>query len=361
MLFSARRLFFVCLLALPYLLQAQGPKKITVTGDAFPERDVFFVGEIHSINEKEAFNQAMFQYVQAEYGVPNLVREYGPGLAYLFNCYLKYRDTTIFRYMQDPKTRENLEAQRIYNNGLPEAQRMTCYGIDFDRMEFVSAVRLILHKNAGTENTELYKYVYGLPDSILGNNELSKVSSKLRIQTYGAARTLFEKEREVLSGLVHTDYAVLENILANPTTEKHFAKRDKGMYENMRHQLKGKKYLCVVGQMHTVYSYHNVQTSLAKRLLRNGTHFNLITEVAKASYSTYQWFHSKDDTAKRIYPPGGPSRIIDNKDVMALAYTRYYKRGYFNLIGEGEFKEQGVKQNHGIPTYYVFFDYPPLD
>lgn len=74
-------------------------------------------------------------------------------------------------------------------------------------------------------------------------------------------------------------------------------------------------------------------------------------------------------TARRNRDKGGRSdwrtvllhsaAIIGNDSVMQLAYTKYYRPDEFVLVNERVFEPLGVRQNHHMSTYYVFFDHKP--
>ncbi len=338
---------------------AQEDKPIKVVGAGIPKANMYFIAEVHSIEESDHFNFAMIRYLNSKHGVRNIVIERGRAYAYLLNRYINENDSTLFRYYGKDIIVNYYPQVRQLNATLPAYQKVRYFGMDFERMEFVAVVKMILERSAETRESKLYQYVCSLPDSLCHSVYRTHEQIAARRTVYREAQRIFDNEKEILKKEVKTDYDELEAIMENPADESKFSRRDRGMYRNIKRQLNGQPFLCIVGGHHTEYRRGEVYQSLVKKLMHHdkkaAKDMVIFDEVHRGRFATVNiWAH---EGAPVTYDslPGGPRYFVKEQAAMDIAYRMYSSTDSFTLVHKSVFRPAVTKDNHGINSYYVFF------
>jgi len=349
----------VCWLACVYFLfsitgnlSAQQAKQIVFIGDSIKNKEHFFISEVHGIYESPYFEYAAITYFNEVHHTSNIILETGASGAYLCNRYMRNGDTTLLKYFAQ-SARTYLVMLKKYNDLPGTVDKLNFYGIDFEAISsFVPAVQLILNNSTGNKavSTELYKFINGLPDTtyLLGRYP-EKLAERTKI--YNEAKRMFGNEETSLEGMLKPeDFSVLKRIFENPSSEKHFQKRDKRMLVNLNRQgnLKNERFVCILGGHHL---NADSKKSFLNKYLRAEPRSNnaLITTVCKNCYAAIRYRRNYH------YDVVGPENITGNDSVMSLAYNRYFASGKYSLINQYEFKNAGVDANPSIDVYYMFF------
>jgi len=345
-----------CLISAP--TSAQNSNKVTVVGGDMKGKEIVFVAESHAITEKKDFYNALIPYLANDYGICNLVLETSHSSAYLLNSFLYNNDSTIFIYNTDSTSVKSLLQLKALFLQLPKDKRIRIYGMDFERMEFVVVAKKIFEQN-GFLKSDLYQYINSLPDSFHYKVRMTPAQSKLRIDVYAKAREFFNKEKQILKDSIKIDYETLERIFENPTLESKFSRRDKGMYQNIDEQLKGKPFMCIVGRYHTEYHRHQVYPSLIKLIVKgnpiNRKKLMIIDEVSNIKYLTTPLWSVEG--AEKVYTSGkaGPEYFTTNDSAMLRAYKHYTSGDKYVLVHKNLFSDIVHKDNHGLDSYFIFF------
>jgi len=240
---------------------AQMDKKIEVVGDSLPSTDVFFIAENHGIYEGDQLEVELIELLNEKFQIQHVVLECSKSLAYLLNCYAQQGDTTI--YLLDKKI--NVLAKKYKK--LYEEHKIIVHGMDFERGEFITAIKLLLKKNDYGRKTELYKYVSSFPDTIENFIPRGISGYEKRTDIYRATQNIFELEKDSLKKDLGDDYNIVAEILENPVTEREMKKRDETMAVNLS-ALKGQKFVCITGAGHTTLHSGN---SLLSRFIHDNT------------------------------------------------------------------------------------------
>ncbi len=339
-------------------------KPISVAGSTLKDKDVIIIAETHSITEKSDFYNAFLYSLATEQNISNVVIESSHSEAFLFNRYLQYGDTTLLMYFQDSGSHRRIVAMKNMYDLLPVDKKIKIFGIDFERMEFVVASRIILALNH-VEGTALNHFLNNFPDSLLFKIHMSPTESKLRIAIYDSARRIFEKEQAQLKAKISTDYDVLEHIFMNPTQEAKFARRDLGMFQNMDAQLKGKPFVAIVGLYHATYTRHQVFPSLIKLLLKNGLcteeKLTIINEISNKKYLVNRLWDKEGTPPQYTDGVAGPEYFTDVDSAMYRGYHNYFSGDTYVLAHKSLFNDIVFKGNHGLDEYFVFFGNRPLN
>lgn len=329
---------------------------------------MFFVAEIHSIEDRFQFYESLCTYLVANNGIRNIVLEDGHAEDWLLNAYLRHGDTTYFRYFpKDRVMRHFLDHLRTINDGLPEAQKLNIRGMDFERMFYAIAAREILSRNPGTNHTIFYKYIFSIPDSALRKMSMTNEQHKMRRKEVPRSQQIFAQSKDTLEReMAKEDFAALKLIFENPNTEQKWGRRDKGMYENiMQQQLMKEPFLCIVGRNHTEYkrSGNPFHKSLMKTILRRDKGISkkiaVIDEVRNGAYREQHLFSSAGFQEKMSYGTAGPAYFIKSDTAMSLGYSKYFKPDSYILVHKDVFTNIIEKDNHHLDSWYVFFGEPP--
>lgn len=328
-------------------------------------KQYFFVGEIHSIDERWAFYESLVTHLATHNGIRNIVLEAGHSKAWLLNQYVHQGDTTYFHYFpQDTALRHFADQLRTINSNLSTDHKINIRGIDFERMEFAIVSRKILSEHAALTTTALYKYIHSLPDSLLTKVRKTREQTVMRAEVYTRACELFKTEKETLKQQLGSNYPILELMFENPSSEQHFANRDNGMYANIINQhLLDKPFLCIVGQFHTEIQTIDLHPSLLKLLTKHHQDFKqklaLINEVHNGSFTEQRLMLSEGTPQKVSYGKSGPNYFIRHKRPMHKGFTAYLKPNSYTLAYKTQFPGPVKKRLHKIDTWYVFFGEHP--
>ncbi len=341
---------------------AQEQANIDIVGEGFGNKQMYFLAEMHTGQERAAFTNAMLHYLVAQHGITNIVLETSASEAYLQNQYLHDGDTTLFRYYPNAGMRKTLDGLRQLNANLPAGKQITVYGMDFERAEFVVAAKMILEMHGG-RGSALHKYLCSVPDSFVYATHMTIEQRKLRQDVWRDAQKVYQNQIKLLEHLLGKHYPELQRIFENPTSEWKFSRRDKGMYRNIHKQLGSAPFVCVVGSYHTWYHRGQVYPSLVKLLVKakkdNRKKMVIIDEVFNGTMEANMLFSHDSDSLRYEYQSIGPGYFVRNDSAMARAYARYHTPGSFQVVNRKEFADIVPQSNHGLDSYFVFFGEAP--
>lgn len=110
---------------------------------------VLIFGECHTVFFEPGFKYRLIRQRSDSYGIHDVFMEIGHSAAYLFNRYLQTGDTTLLRQPALVYTwptgnyRLFWDSLRVYNNSLPDAQKIVIHGVDFERAEAFKVLLLL--------------------------------------------------------------------------------------------------------------------------------------------------------------------------------------------------------------------------
>jgi hypothetical protein len=343
-------LFSIGLTAFTYATASAQSKKFEYSDKGLTEVDALFIGEVHGIRDGRQFWYDAIRHAYEKFGITDVVLELGKSEAYLFNAYLQRGDTSIFEEYGSGKEimGQLTEWKDLYNDC-----HIALHGIDFDRIEFVVAVRSIMRRYPEAANTPLSKYLCSLPPSVMDISD-GKDGAKERIRIYTKAKDIFKQEKAALQQVLKADYATVEDIMESPATEKKFNQRDKGMAENLlqlRKQGDG-RFLCIAGLGHTTM---RKKSALINRFIEGapGANVAVIDMVCKNCYIT-SYFGSN------VLWPIVADYYEKNEDAISGLIDKHYKNDVYMLVNQKEVVNFKGGYNT-VPTYYaVFRDQPKV-
>ena len=324
-------------------------KKLEFRDKGISSVNALFVGEVHGIKDLPQFKDDIIRFAHYKFGINNVVLELGKSEAYLFNAFLQRGDTAILEeYGHSKGTMDELEKWK----SLYTECHFTMHGIDFDRIEFVVAVRSILRRYPAAANTRLYRYLCSLPQSVIDISD-GKRGAKERIRIYSIAKDIFEGEKDALKQVLSEDYTTVAGIMENPTTEKRFKQRDKGMAENLsllRKQGDG-RFLCIVGLGHTTT---HKKGSLINRFVDSATEpkVMLIDMVCKNCYLTSYF-------GTNVHEPIIADYYGKNVDAISTLIDKTHRSDVYMLVNQKELTDLKGGYN-AFPTYYAIFRDQPV-
>lgn len=346
---------------------AQSAKPVVIEGRNMQGKQMFFAAEIHSIDERWEFYESLCTYLVANNGIRNIIMEDGHAEAWLLNAYLNYNDTSYFHYFPKDLARKHfLDHLRQINSSLPTDRKLHILGMDFERMYYAIAARQILASYPKLLNTDFQKYIHSLPDSILRQVHMLAKQHQMRKKEYAKAQAIFVASKSTLKAeLKPDDFTALQRIFENPNTEKKWARRDKGMYQNLQRQgLLSQSFLCIVGRYHTIYKrgelHHSLMKHIVKHHKRSVDKIAIIDEVRNGPYIEQHLFSAENAPQITNYGTAGPDYFINDSAAMAIAYKMYFKpQEQYTLVYKDAFMQLVKKDNHHLDSWYIFFGEPP--
>ena len=233
---------------------AQNPQLIITDTIGLYSSKIVTLNEIHGVSNIGILKRLLVNKLVEKNKLTDIVMEIGKSAAYILNEYIATGDSSLltgyiyFTYGNNAKAFW-MELRRYYLMGT----KIRIHGIDFERGEFVPALKMILLKQ-GKSESKLFKYLLSLPDSVF--KLTSSDSKEGRINMLTNCQSIYNKDKLYYdNGSV--DSGMIKSILDNPVSEKRMFQRFRAMeneftmlYQNNRHF-----YLVIVGNFHVERSH----------------------------------------------------------------------------------------------------------
>ncbi len=228
--------------------------------------EAFIVGEFHDVAVVPAVKLALIKYLHENRSVNDVFMEIGYSAAWLYNRYLATGDTT---FITQPSLVYNSTAEgkafwrRLYAYNRATGGHIAIHGIDFERMEFIKALRLLeppgVPKPDYIANSLRYIDTLSLP--VVNSPELANTYNRIKRSAYMNIGTF--------SRYYGDNFNTVSDVLYNKCTYEEYHERDKAMYNNAIWQMRAQgisTFVLFTGKKHCDRSN---KYSLSSRLMKN--------------------------------------------------------------------------------------------
>jgi hypothetical protein len=196
----------------------------------------FIVGEFHDVAVVPGVKLALIKYLHETRGVNDVFMEIGYSAAWLYNRYLATGDTT---FITQPPLVYNSTAEGkafwllLYAYNQATGGHIAIHGIDFERMEFVKAMRLLEPQGVPKPDyiANGLHYIDTLSLPVVNSPELANIYNRIKRSVYMNIGTF--------SRYYGDNFNTVSGVLYNKCTYEEYHERDKAMYGNAISQLKG--------------------------------------------------------------------------------------------------------------------------
>ena len=218
--------------------------------NTFNKHERFIVGEFHDYKQVPEIKLALIKYLHEKCGVDDLFMEIGMGAAYLYNRYLETGDTDFISQpaLVYASTKEGkLFWEKLADYNKLQAKKLVVHGIDFERMEFLKALRVIGDGRAGRPA--------GIRDMLyyIDTVKVEKVNDKALVKVYNRIKEQFDLHEDDCRKYYSNTYVYAKEMMYNINTYSLYSSRNTNMYINTKQLLKSngiKKYLLFAGERH---------------------------------------------------------------------------------------------------------------
>jgi hypothetical protein len=287
----------------------------------------FFVGEFHGVYGVPEIKLALIKYVCEHYDITDVFMEVGYSTAWLYNQYLQTGDTTLFTspvltYAQKKPNRDFWQKLYVYNNGLKH--KLTIHGMDFERMDFVKALKLMMPKDK--ERPAQIRGILSYLDTLSIKSANADIHNKDRAgnelnQLYDSVRQHFITNRTAYRKYYRPYFKDVEQVLLNENTLSKYADRNKAMYHNVVKDLKNekiKKFIVFAGLNH---ANKEGGFTLCSRLMNAEGLKDRLATIAMICKDCYDWQQKPEH---RFESFRGPLTYVADTVLLKSIYQRYY-------------------------------------
>ena len=189
----------------------------------------YIVGELHDHPQTPAVKLALIKFLHEQKNVNDVFMEVGHAAAWLYNRYLETGDTNFITaptlvYAGTPAGRRFWSDLYEYNRA--SLHKITIHGIDFERMEFVKALRLL--KEPG--NCAFTEHAHGLAP--LDSQAVTRVNDPRLVRIYEKTKKDILQHSGDYERCFGKHFKLVREIMFNPSTYHGYSNRDAGMAEN---------------------------------------------------------------------------------------------------------------------------------
>ena len=259
---------------------AQEPELIIPDTIGFYSSKIITLNEIHGVSNIGILKRLLVNKLIEKNNLTDIVMEIGKSSAYLLNEYIVTGDSSLltgyiyFTYGNNAKAFWN-ELRRYYLMGI----KIKIHGIDFERGEFVPALKMILLKQ-GKSESKLFKYLLSLPDSVFKLTSSNTKDERINILTN--CQSIYNDNKSYYDAGI-SDSGVIKSILDNPVSEKKMFRRFRAMEDEftMLYQNDGHSYLLIVGSFH-VENSHPIYKKISNNNNISNDYICVISMIAKS-------------------------------------------------------------------------------
>ena len=286
----------------------------------FSKYDAFFVGEFHGVYATPAIKLSLIKYLNQHNGITDVFMEIGYSAAYLYNAYLSTGDTTLITQpilLYEYKKPEIDFWKRLYEYNKTLDHKVTIRGMDFERVEFLKVLKLLLPK--GKEKPVEIVETLSFIDTI-NVDRISRVDD-IQDTLYERIRYSMTRHTDAYEQFYGASFKIVAGIMFNVNTFRKFNARNKTMYHNMMKQMEEsgvKKFVAFNGAQHAMKD----RGILCGDLNRSKVFKNKLVDIVFTCKNCY-------DYNGTFSHPGGTTRPFETPYRSGTDMSNEYDR-YFN-------------------------------
>ncbi len=306
----------------------EGTLTLSVTDKEFCGYDNYIFGEIHDVAAVPAIKLAIIKYLNQTRGIKDIYLEVSQSAALLYNRYLATGDTNYIThpalvYNSSEEGRKFWRALYNYNHG--SKNKVTIHGIDFERMEFLKALKILSPQNKTRPSSINCLLLFA------DTANIEKVNSDTLAAVYERYRKNLQQNETDYKAYYGENYNTVRAILLNENTLLGYAKRNVTMYASLKKQARKRKWVCFVGVKHV----DNSAEGMFSRLVANDatiagktTSIAMIYKVASSGKTAYR----------------GPASYCHETQAMDFIYEHAGKTCTYSLKKSSWYKESGIEK-----------------
>ena len=196
--------------------------------------DAIIVGELHGVLGTIEIKLELIKKLNSEFSYTAVFMEIGKSAAYIYNLFLQTGDTILLESPAMPYSIKKQEKEFWknlfnYNQSLPKNARLKIYGVDFERLEFLKVLKLLIPKEYNTNNSTFTKKLVSDYDTLIKNIDDYKEFNRL----FKYYKSFFSENSNEIKLIYGDNFHYLEEIFQNPASQEIFNKRNEAMYENI--------------------------------------------------------------------------------------------------------------------------------
>lgn len=285
----------------------------------FRINDIIIVGEMHGVFGTNEIKLEIIKQLNQERNFRNIFMEISKSAAFLYNLFLSTGDTTLLSNPTLPYYIKNEEKKLWsdlykYNFGLPGSSKFRIYGVDFERIEFLKVLKLLLPKDKNPDNSIFTQTLYKEYDSLIENVNDYKVFNKL----FSRYKKYFSKNIEELKTIYGTNFYLVESIFSNKSSQKRFNHRNETMYGNIKEAVQKNSITKFLGFFGLNHTNSEKSYTLVGRLI-NDNSLNRVLNISMICKDGYDW-----QQYIKTFEYAGPYTYYRDKNLMDSIFANFY-------------------------------------
>ena len=305
----------------------------------FKAGDAVIVGEFHGVLGSYEIKLEIIKKLNYEFGYNAIFMEIGKSAAYIYNQFLETGDTTLLEkptmiYSIKKQEKQFWKYLYIYNKSLKNDSKLKIYGVDFERLEFLKVLKLLIPNEGNTNNLPFTKKLINDYDSLIKIIDGYKAFNKL----FNSYKNYFVNNKNEMKEIYGKNIHYLEDIFYNPASLDKFKERNETMYKNIISAVTENKLKKIIGFFGLNHTNSEKSYSLVSKL-KNDTVFKNVVNISMICKNCFDW-----QQYIKIADYSGPYTYQNDKDLMESLFSKYFHSDCkFTLISTDAINNKKVK------------------
>lgn len=301
--------------------------------------DAVIVGEFHGVLGAFEIKLELIKKLNREFGYNAVFMEIGKSAAYIYNLFLQTGDITLLERPTMPYSIKKHEKEfwkylYTYNESLTQNSRLKIYGVDFERLEFLKVLKLLIPKEYNTNNSTFTKKLVNDYDTLIKSIDDYKEFNKL----FKSYKNYFKDNLNEMRLIYGDNFHYLEDIFYNPASQENFKERNEAMYENTFAAVSQNDIKKIIGFFGLNHTNSKKSYSLVGKLI-NGTTFKNVINISMVCKNCFDW-----QQYIKIAEYSGPYTYQRDKVLMESLFSKYFLPACkFTVIPTDAINDEKVK------------------
>lgn len=301
------------------LLNSEAKTNKSILDKNLQESDAIIVGEFHGVLGAYQIKLELIKKLNKEFNYTAIFMEIGKSAAYLYNLFLQTGDTTLLENPAMPYSIKKQEKQfwkylYAYNQILPKDARLKIYGVDFERLEFLKVLKLLIPKEYNINNSTFLKNLIADYDTLIKIIDDFKEFNKL----FKSYKSYFNSNLNEIRSIYGDNFHYIEDIFHNPASEEKFKDRNDAMYENTIAAVSQNNLKKIIGFFGMNHTNSEKSYSLIGKLIKGNT-FNNVINLSMVCKNCFDW-----QQYIKVADYSGPYTYQRDKDLMESLFKNYF-------------------------------------
>jgi len=321
------------------LFNKTGKSDSSILSNSLKESQAIIVGEFHGVLGVNEIKFNLIRKLNSEYQYKDIFMEIGKSAAYLYNLYLNSGDTSLLEkptmpYCIKSKEKEFWKSLYEYNLDLPKSLKIVIHGVDFERIEFLKVLKLLIPKDYNTNNSDFTKNLLKDYDSIIISVKNYKDFNKL----FSNYKNYFKANTPIINSIYGRNFKYIEDIFLNNSSQENFKERNETMYANVMEIVKKDSIKKVIGFFGMNHTNSEKSYSLIGKLIED-KYFKNIINISMLCKNCFDW-----QQYIKVSDYSGPYTYQRDKNLMESIFNNYFLTDCkFTIIPTSIIKAEKVK------------------